>query len=104
MRDSNIQQKPCTPRAAAAVGPIGDRDKLKQARVQALTAKASHASVPASTPNPKASLADTKGPGQCLPHNPYHVCRSAVMPACKTGSVASHVVWSNVAVKEGHLI
>ncbi|KAL0027056.1 hypothetical protein WJX79_002008 [Trebouxia sp. C0005] len=43
-------------------GPVGDRDKLKQARVQALTAKASHATVPASTLDPKTSLADTKGP------------------------------------------
>ncbi len=104
MRATNIQQKPCTPTAAAAVGPVGDRDKLKQARVQALTAKASHASVPASTPNPKASLADTKGPGQCLPYDPCHVCKSAVMPACKIGSVASHIVQFNVAVKEGHLV
>ncbi len=63
MCDTNIQQKPCTPTAAAGVGPIGDRDKLKQARVQALTAKASHASVPAATSDPKSSLADAKGPG-----------------------------------------
>ncbi|KAL0027772.1 hypothetical protein WJX77_004331 [Trebouxia sp. C0004] len=55
-------QKPCTPTAAAAVGPIGDRDKLKQASVQALTAKASQASVPVSTSYPKLSLTDTKGP------------------------------------------
>ncbi|DBA87992.1 TPA: hypothetical protein ACH3X1_004975 [Trebouxia sp. C0004] len=43
-------------------GPIGDRDKLKQASVQALTAKASQASVPVSTSYPKLSLTDTKGP------------------------------------------
>ncbi len=66
MRDSNIQQKPCTPRAAAAVGPIGDRDKVKHGRVQALTVKASHASMPASTSDPESALADTKRPGQCL--------------------------------------
>ena len=73
MRATNVQQKPCTPTAAAAVGPVGDRDKLKQARVQAVTAKASHVPVPGSTSDPKSSLADAKRPGQCLPYNPYHV-------------------------------
>ncbi|DBA70208.1 TPA: hypothetical protein ACH3X2_012119 [Trebouxia sp. C0005] len=91
-------------KAHDSVGPVGDRDKLKQARVQALTAKASHATVPASTLDPKTSLADTKGPGQCLPHNPYHFCKSAVMPACKIGSVASHIVCFSVTEYESHII